>query len=161
MLHFSHPVVHPSPPAQGQGQGQTEVEMVPPAQGQAVQGEGANGDGNAPAGVIMRGPWTRCSLVFRLLQAAFAATSLAVMASTDDFSSVTTFRYLVAAAIVQCLWSLAVAILDAYAIVVKRSFRTARAVIILALGDWVRGTLIFSAACGSPLSFPMISELAR
>uniref|UniRef100_N1R548 CASP-like protein n=1 Tax=Aegilops tauschii TaxID=37682 RepID=N1R548_AEGTA len=84
----------------------------------------------------MRGPWTRCSLVFRLLQAAFAATSLAVMASTDDFSSVTTFRYLVAAAIVQCLWSLAVAILDAYAIVVKRSFRTARAVIILALGDW-------------------------
>ncbi|XP_048557568.1 CASP-like protein 5A3 [Triticum urartu] len=110
--------------------------MVPPAQGQAVQVEGPNGDGNAPAGMIMRDPWTRCGLVFRLLQAAFAAAALAVMASTDDFSSVTTFRYLVAAASVQCLWSLAVAILDAYAIVVKRSFRTARAVIILSLGDW-------------------------
>uniref|UniRef100_A0A453DFG0 CASP-like protein n=1 Tax=Aegilops tauschii subsp. strangulata TaxID=200361 RepID=A0A453DFG0_AEGTS len=50
--------------------------------------------GNAPAGVIMRDPWTRCGLVFRLLQAAFAAAALAVMASTDDFPSVTTFRCL-------------------------------------------------------------------
>ncbi|KAM3298843.1 hypothetical protein ACQJBY_040366 [Aegilops geniculata] len=157
MLHFSHPVVHPSPPAQEQGQ--AEVEMVPPpAQGQAVQVEGPNGDGNAPAGVIMRDPWTRCGLVFRLLQAAFAAAALAVMASTDDFPSVTTFRYLVAAASVQCLWSLAVAILDAYAIVVKRSFRTARAVIILALGDWVTGTLIFSAACGSAAITTLLSN---
>ncbi|KAF7019561.1 unnamed protein product [Triticum aestivum] len=157
MLHFSHPVVHPSPPVVVPPPAQAEVEMVPPAQGQAV---GANGDGNgnAPAGVIMRDPWTRCGLVFRLLQAAFAAAALAVMVSTDDFSSVTTFRYLVAAASVQCLWSLVVAILDAYAIVVKRFFRTARAVIILALGDWVTGTLIFSAACGSAAITTLLSN---
>lgn len=147
---YSHPVVHPhpvvvvaAPPAQWQGHGQQA-----PAP-EAVQGEGVNGDGNAPPGVIMRNPGKRCRPGMRLAQAAFAATALAVMASTHGFASVTAFRYLVVAATVQCLWSLAVAIVDLYALVVKRTFRNARAFSILALGDWVTGAMIFSAACGS------------
>lgn len=90
---YSHPVVHPhpvvvvaAPPAQWQGHGQQA-----PAP-EAVQGEGVNGDGNAPPGVIMRNPGKRCRPGMRLAQAAFAATALAVMASTHGFASVTAFR---------------------------------------------------------------------
>ncbi|KAF7013641.1 hypothetical protein CFC21_027710 [Triticum aestivum] len=91
----------------------------------------------------------RCRPGMRLAQAAFAAAALAAMASTHGFASVTAFRYLIVAATVQCLWSLAVAIVDLYALLFKRSFRNARAFSILALGDWVTGAMIFSAACGS------------
>jgi hypothetical protein len=45
--------------------------------------------------------------------------------------------YLVAAAILQCLWSLSLAIVDIYALLVKRSLRNARAVCIFTIGDGV------------------------
>ncbi|XBI88473.1 hypothetical protein VPH35_026438 [Triticum aestivum] len=131
---YSHPVVHPHP----------VVVAAPPAQWQAAapaaeaaQGDGANGDGNAPPGVIMRNRGKRCRPGMRLAQAAFAAAAVAAMASTHGFASVTAFRYLVVAATVQCLWSLVVAIVDLYALLFKRSFRNARAFSMLALGDWV------------------------
>ncbi|KAM3372529.1 hypothetical protein ACQJBY_019428 [Aegilops geniculata] len=144
---YSHPVVHPhpvvvaAPPAQWQVQGQQAAAPV--------QGEGENGDGNAPPGVIMRNRGKRCRPGMRLAQAAFAAAALAAMAPTHGFASVTAFRYLIVAATVQCLWSLAVAIVDLYALLAKRTFRNARAFSILALGDWVTGAMIFSASCGS------------
>ena len=45
--------------------------------------------------------------------------------------------YLVAAAGLQCLWSLSLAIVDVYAILVKRSLRNLRVVSVFAIGDGV------------------------
>jgi len=45
--------------------------------------------------------------------------------------------YLVAAAILQCLWSLSLAFVDIYALLVKRSLRNAQAVCIFTIGDGV------------------------
>ncbi|XBI98512.1 hypothetical protein VPH35_018742 [Triticum aestivum] len=94
---YSHPVVHPhpavvaAPPAQGQMQGQ----QAPAAEAEAVHGEGANGDVNAPPGVIMSNRGKRCRPGMRLAQAAFAAAAAAVMASTHGFASVTAFRAMI------------------------------------------------------------------
>ncbi|EMS58187.1 hypothetical protein TRIUR3_10600 [Triticum urartu] len=71
------------------------------------------------------------------------------MASTDDFNEVTAFRLLVTAEALQCLWSLALAAVDVYALLVKRAFRTPRATTIYSIGDWVTGALTFAAASGS------------
>ncbi|XP_062201058.1 CASP-like protein 5A3 isoform X1 [Phragmites australis] len=57
--------------------------------------------------------------------------------------------YLVAAAILQCLWSLSLAFVDIYALLVKRSLRNARAVCIFTIGDGITGTLTLGAACAS------------
>ena len=81
-MRASRPVVHPveAPPPQPQGQG---------------QGEGEGENANAPLGVLMKeppgAPGTPGGLGLRLVQAFFAAASLAVMASTDDFPSVSAF----------------------------------------------------------------------
>jgi hypothetical protein len=45
--------------------------------------------------------------------------------------------YFVAAVALQCMWSLAMAVVDVYAILVGRSFQTPRVVSILSIGDWV------------------------
>uniref|UniRef100_J3N1W9 CASP-like protein n=2 Tax=Oryza brachyantha TaxID=4533 RepID=J3N1W9_ORYBR len=94
-------------------------------------------------------PGTPGGLGLRLVQAFFAAAALAVMASTDDFPSVSAFCYLVAAAILQCLWSLSLAIIDIYALLVKRSLRNPQAVCIFTIGDGITGTLTLGAACAS------------
>jgi len=57
--------------------------------------------------------------------------------------------YLVAAAILQCLWSISLAFVDIYALLVKRSLRNARAVCIFTIGDGITGTLTLGAACAS------------
>ncbi|KAJ8435638.1 hypothetical protein Cgig2_012299 [Carnegiea gigantea] len=57
--------------------------------------------------------------------------------------------YLVAAAGLQIIWSLSLAMVDIYAILVKRSFRNHRAVSLFAAGDGITSTLIFAAACAS------------
>ncbi|XP_047052087.1 CASP-like protein 5A2 [Lolium rigidum] len=92
-------------------------------------------------------PGTRTGLGLRLVQAALAAAALGAMVSTgDDYRSVTGFRYFVPAVALQCMWSLAMATVDVYAILVGRSFRTPRVVSILSVGDWITGALTFSAA---------------
>ncbi|GMN51082.1 hypothetical protein TIFTF001_020239 [Ficus carica] len=94
-------------------------------------------------------PGTPAGLALRLCQFAFSAIALSVMASTSDFPSVTAFCYLVAAASLQSLWSLSLAIVDIYAILVKRSLRNFRVVTLFAIGDGITSTLTFSAACAS------------
>ncbi|XP_047052136.1 CASP-like protein 5A3 [Lolium rigidum] len=151
MPQASHPLVHPDPapvveppaPAALQVQGPAPAPAAPPAQGQ--------GNANAPPGVLMRSlpgaPGTRTGLGLRLAQAALAAAALGAMVSTgDDYRSVTGFRYFVPAVALQCMWSLAMATVDVYAILVGRSFRTPRVVSILSAGDWITGALTFSAA---------------
>ncbi|KAM3371566.1 hypothetical protein ACQJBY_018789 [Aegilops geniculata] len=164
-LRHSHPVVHPdpaatAPAAQGQGpvaaapaavaQAQGQVAPAPAAVAQA-QGQGpapapaagAQGPNAPPPGVQMvdpRGaPGTRWGLAARLAQALLAAAAVAFMASTDDFRALTAFRLLVAAESLQCLWSLGLAAVDVYALLVKRSFRTPRAthhIFHRGLGHW-------------------------
>ncbi|KAL0918439.1 hypothetical protein M5K25_010448 [Dendrobium thyrsiflorum] len=94
-------------------------------------------------------PGTSGGLALRFFQFMFAVAALGVMVSTDDFSSVTSFRYLVAAAILQSLWSLSLALLDVYALLVKRSLRNPLVNVLFAIGDGITSTLIFAAACAS------------
>jgi len=144
-MRASRPAVHPveAPPA-----------VAAQAQEQAqAQGHG-EGEGVAhPRGVRMKdppgAPGTPAGLGLRLAQAFFAAAALAVMTSTNDFPSVSAFSYLVAAAILQCLWSLSLAFVDIYALLVKRSLRNAQAVCIFTIGDGITGTLTLGAACAS------------
>ncbi|CAN6305438.1 unnamed protein product [Urochloa humidicola] len=143
-MRASRPAVHP-------------VEAPPPAPTVGVQaqeqGQG-QGEGVAhPRGVRMKdppgAPGTPAGLGLRLAQAFFAAAALAVMASTNDFPSVSAFSYLVAAAILQCLWSLSLAFVDIYALLVKRSLRNSQAVCIFTIGDGITGTITLGAACAS------------
>lgn len=94
-------------------------------------------------------PGTSVGLALRLFQFAFAAVSVAVMAATSDFPSVTAFRYLVAALSLQCLWSLSLAIVDVYALLVKRCLRNSRVLGFFTIGDGITSTLTFAAACAS------------
>uniref|UniRef100_A0A0D9VQZ6 CASP-like protein n=1 Tax=Leersia perrieri TaxID=77586 RepID=A0A0D9VQZ6_9ORYZ len=117
----SRPAVHP-------------VEAPPPATTDPAEQQ--------PRGVLMKDlpgmPGTAGGLGLRLAQFVFAAVALAVMASTNDFPSVTSFCFLVAAAILQCLWSFSLAIVDIYALLVKRCLRNRRAVCLFAIGDGAR-----------------------
>ncbi|KAM3383652.1 hypothetical protein ACQJBY_008375 [Aegilops geniculata] len=65
---------------------------------------------------------------------------------------------LVAAESLQCLWSLALAAVDVYALLVKRSFRAPRATTIYSTGDWVTGALSFAAASGSAAMTTLINN---
>ncbi|PON50167.1 CASP-like protein 5A [Parasponia andersonii] len=86
-------------------------------------------------------PGTPGGLALRLVQFAFALVGLSVMASTSDFPSVTAFCFLVAATSLQSLWSLSLAIVDVYAIFVKRSLRNFRVVSMFAIGDGAKCNL--------------------
>ncbi|KAJ3693036.1 hypothetical protein LUZ60_012131 [Juncus effusus] len=106
-----------------------------------------------PQGVRMKDlqgmPGTPGGLLLRFAQFVFAAAALAVMATTSDFASVTAFCYLVAAVILQCLWSLSLAFVDIYALLVKRCLRNPRIVCLFTVGDGITSTLTFAAACAS------------
>ncbi|KAG0552269.1 hypothetical protein BDA96_01G494000 [Sorghum bicolor] len=104
-----------------------------------------------PPGVLMKDlpgmPGTPGGLGLRVLQLLLAAISLAAMSSTVDFASVTAFSYLIATTILQCLWSLTVAIVDIYALLVKRCLRNRRTVALFAIGDGITWAGSFSGAC--------------
>jgi hypothetical protein len=83
-MRASRPAVHP-------------VEAAPPPPAAAAEGPEAQVEGAAhPRGVRMKdppgAPGTPAGLGLRLAQAFFAAAALAVMASTNDFPSVSAFR---------------------------------------------------------------------
>ncbi|KAF3339803.1 CASP-like protein 5A1 [Carex littledalei] len=106
-----------------------------------------------PQGVRMKDlpgmPGTLGGLLLRIAQFVFAVAALSVMASTSDFTSVTAFCYLVAAVILQSIWSLSLAIVDIYALLVKRCLRNARVLSLFTIGDGITSTLTFAAACAS------------
>ncbi|KAK6138086.1 hypothetical protein DH2020_028176 [Rehmannia glutinosa] len=139
---------------------------VHPVEAPPLQTEGA---GNVPLPRVrmkdLQGmPGTVGGLALRVSQLLFAVVALSVMATTSDFPSVTAFCYLVAAAGFQSLWSLVLAILDGYALLVGRRLQNPRVVSLFAVGDgvslstrfnlccWilqVTSTLTFAAACAS------------
>lgn len=108
--------------------------------------------GNAPR-VRMKDiqgmPATPGGLALRVSQFIFAVAALCVMATTSDFPSVTAFCFLVAAAGLQSLWSLSLAIVDIYALSVMRSLQNNRIVSLFTVGDGITSTLTFAAACAS------------
>ncbi|KAL3829192.1 hypothetical protein ACJIZ3_017994 [Penstemon smallii] len=125
--------------------------VVHPVEAPPLQTEGA---ANVPLPRVrmkdLQGmPGTVGGLVLRVCQLLFATVSLSVMATTSDFPSVTAFCYLVAAAGLQSLWSLVLAIVDAYALLVGRRLHNSRIVSLFAVGDGVTSTLTFAAACAS------------
>ncbi|KAD2392710.1 hypothetical protein R6Q59_012475 [Mikania micrantha] len=94
-------------------------------------------------------PGTPAGLALRVFQSGFAAVAVAVMTATNDFPSVTAFRYLVAALSLQCLWSVSLAIVDLYALLVKRCLRNSKILGFFTIGDAITSTLTFAAACAS------------
>ncbi|XP_013616694.1 PREDICTED: CASP-like protein 5A2 [Brassica oleracea var. oleracea] len=78
---------------------------------------------------------------------AFSSTAMAD-AGMDDVQRRLMFEddYLVAATGLQSLWSLALATVDVYAILVKRSLQNRRLVSLFAIGDGVTSTMTFAAA---------------
>ncbi|XP_076946724.1 CASP-like protein 5A2 [Bidens hawaiensis] len=94
-------------------------------------------------------PGTLAGLALRVFQFGFAAVAVVVMAATSDFPSVTAFRYLVAALSLQCVWSLSLAVVDLYALLVKRSLGNSRVLGFFTIGDAITSTLTFAAACAS------------
>ncbi|KAI7748796.1 hypothetical protein M8C21_032916 [Ambrosia artemisiifolia] len=134
----SHPAVHPLDIELPQ-----LTEIAPPAPA-AVENDGRPDD-RVRMKDIQGMPATPTNLALRLFQFAFAAVSVSVMAATSDFPSVTAFRYLVAALSLQCLWSLSLAIIDIYALLVKRSLRNPRIVALFTIGDGVVKVFITGA----------------
>ncbi|XVF07902.1 hypothetical protein REPUB_Repub06bG0179200 [Reevesia pubescens] len=94
-------------------------------------------------------PGTKVGLFLRLSQFIFAIISVSVMATTNDFRSATAFCYLVLAVGLQSLWSLSLAFVDIYALLVKRSLRNYIVIRLFAIGDGITSTLTFAAACAS------------
>ncbi|KAJ0967625.1 hypothetical protein J5N97_024542 [Dioscorea zingiberensis] len=88
-------------------------------------------------------------LALRVCQFVLALGALCVMSTTNDFASATAFRYLVAATGLQSLWSLALAFLDIYCLLVKRSLRNSQVLCLFAIGDGIIYTLALAAACAS------------
>ncbi|KAF5727454.1 CASP-like protein [Tripterygium wilfordii] len=133
-MNVSHASIHP-------------VEDPPTTDGGGV------GGGNNPPRIRMKDlqgmPGTRGGLVLRLSQFVFAVAALLLMATTSDFPSVTAFCYLVAAAGLQSLWSLSLAIVDIYALLVRRSLQNYRVVSMFTIGDGITSTLTFAVACAS------------
>lgn len=111
----SHPSVHP-------------VEAPPLT-------DGANNPQRVRMKDLQGMPGTRGGLALRFCQFAFALASLCIMVSTSDFTSVTAFCYLVAAVALQSFWSLSLAMVDIYALLVRRSLRNSRVVSMFAVGD--------------------------
>ncbi|XP_059065635.1 CASP-like protein 5B1 isoform X3 [Cryptomeria japonica] len=94
-------------------------------------------------------PGTCGGLLLRVGQFLFAAASVVVMVTGEEFSSYTAFCYLVAAMGLQFLWSFGLATLDAYALLIKRGLRNPVLVSLFVVGDWVTATLSFAAACST------------
>ncbi|KAK4773651.1 hypothetical protein SAY87_028670 [Trapa incisa] len=94
-------------------------------------------------------PATIGGLVLRSCQLIAAAISLSIMATTSDFSSVTAFCYLVAASGLQGIWSTFMALIDIYALLVKRSLQNQRMVMLFTFGDGITSNLTFAAVCAS------------
>ncbi|XP_059595009.1 CASP-like protein 5A1 isoform X3 [Vitis vinifera] len=117
-MFVSRPVVHPveAPPLREGGNNAPRVRM-----------KDVQGMAGTPGG-----------LVLRLFQFLSAVVSLCVMVTISDFYSVTAFCYLVVAVSLQSLWSLSLAIMDIYALLVRRSLRNSGIISVFTVGDGVR-----------------------
>ncbi|EEF33066.1 conserved hypothetical protein [Ricinus communis] len=94
-------------------------------------------------------PGTLTALVLRISQCIFAAGSITAMATTSTFFNFTAFCYLIASMGLQVIWSLGLALLDAYALIRKKVLHNSILVSLFVVGDWVTATLSLAAASAS------------
>ncbi|GAV61468.1 DUF588 domain-containing protein [Cephalotus follicularis] len=94
-------------------------------------------------------PGTLTGFVLRISQCAFAAGSIASMATTDSFFNFTAFCYLIASMALQVIWSFGLASLDISALVRKKVLRDPTLVSLFVVGDWMTATLSLAAASAS------------
>ncbi|KAK7344008.1 hypothetical protein VNO77_13196 [Canavalia gladiata] len=94
-------------------------------------------------------PGTVLGLALRMSQFIFAAGSIASMATTPSFFNFTAFCYLIASMGLQVIWSVVLALLDAYALVRKKVLHNAVLVSLFLVGDWVTAILSLAAASSS------------
>lgn len=103
-----------------------------------------------PPGVLAKDlpgmPGTPGSLLLCTMQIFFAMVSLWFLSYSASFSATKGFWYLVASDVLHCTWSLTIAILGFYAMLVKRSFRNHRAVALFAIGDGITWLVTFTGA---------------
>lgn len=125
--------------------------LAPRSHGWGTQGELARASAVPPVGLGGARPCSRASphvivadFFFRLMNDLYVY--LSIYLATEWTNGFLLTSYLVAAAILQCLWSLLLAFVDMYALLVKRSLRNARAVCIFTIGDGVSNFILFYSA---------------
>ncbi|KAI5573194.1 hypothetical protein POPTR_010G073000v4 [Populus trichocarpa] len=94
-------------------------------------------------------PGTLTGLALRLSQCVFAAGSIAAMTTTTNFFNSTSFCYLIASMGLQIIWSFGLTLLDAYALVRKRTLHNTVLLSLFVVGDWVTAILSLAAASAS------------
>ncbi|KAJ4715008.1 CASP-like protein [Melia azedarach] len=92
---------------------------------------------------------TSAALALRLGQAIFSSASMLFMSFHVQFYSYTAFCYLVTVMGLVIPWSMALALVDAYAVFLKSLPRRPKVMMIVIVGDWALSFLSLSAACST------------
>lgn len=92
---------------------------------------------------------TSASLALRLGQSLFSIASLLFMCLDVPFYSYTAFCFMVTVMGLVMAWSLTLAMVDAFSILIKLPSRQPGIVSIVVLGDWVLSFLSLAASCST------------
>ncbi|CAK9158723.1 unnamed protein product [Ilex paraguariensis] len=92
---------------------------------------------------------TSASLALRLGQFVFAVASILFMCVQVDFYGYTAFCFLVTVMGLDVPWSLTLALVDAFSVFVRSSYRQPGIISIIVIGDWVLSFLSLAAACST------------
>ncbi|GMN37481.1 hypothetical protein TIFTF001_006859 [Ficus carica] len=92
---------------------------------------------------------TRGSFSLRLAQTLFSSASLLFMSLGVEFYSYTAFCYLVTVMGLVIPWSLTLALVDGYSVLVKSPLRQPGILLVIVVGDWVISVLTLAAACST------------
>ncbi|KAJ8621018.1 hypothetical protein MRB53_029547 [Persea americana] len=104
---------------------------------------------------------TSSSLSLRLGQALFSLASLLFMSVGVQFYSYSAFCYLVTIMGLVIPWSLTLAMVDVYSIVIGCPFRHLGVTVIVVVGDWVLSILSLGAACASAGVIDLLMDIGR
>ncbi|PON44725.1 CASP-like protein 5C [Trema orientale] len=89
------------------------------------------------------------SFSLRLGQTLFSSASLLFMSLGVEFYSYTAFCYLVTVMGLVIPWSLTLALVDGYSLLVKCPLRQPGILLIIVVGDWLLSVLTLAAACST------------
>ncbi|KAL5562574.1 hypothetical protein UlMin_032321 [Ulmus minor] len=92
---------------------------------------------------------TSASFSLRLGQTVFSTASLLLMSLGVEFYSYTAFCYLVTIMGLVIPWSLTLALVDGYSVLVKCPLRQPGILLLIVVGDWVLSVLTLAAACST------------
>ncbi|XP_010531206.1 PREDICTED: CASP-like protein 5C1 isoform X2 [Tarenaya hassleriana] len=92
---------------------------------------------------------TGVSFVLRLGQTLFSSASLLFMCFDDEFYAYTAFCYLVTIMGLVTPWSVTLALVDAYSVIVQRLPLQARVISVIMAGDFVLSFLSLGGVCAS------------